>query len=175
MSSVCAASVGIRVRNLHEGEAATLPSVLTNTGMTYLVPEWVWVVEAAAADSTASSATPSAPFALLVTSFCHGWLVLWRLIAISPLPAGIPLTWFMEAIPQVFAEAQQRGCVGFLTLLADNRPVEAQIARIITQATDGKLLPFQGLMGVGMLAEVAARAGSDARTRTGTGTGKDGL
>lgn len=144
MSSACAEPVAlaVHVRNLRTGEAATLPSALRDTGMPYLVEDWVWVAE--------SDGHPT-PFALVVTSFCHGWLVLWRVISLSPLPPEIPLNWFMEALPQVFEQARARGCVAFLTLLADNRPAEQQMARIITRMADGTVLPFQGSMGVGLL------------------------
>ena len=132
----------IRVRNLREGEQTTLPAALLDTGMPYLVPEWVWIIE---------SAEHYGPFALIVTSFAHGWLVLWRILSLFPLPPGIPLTWFLEALPQVFAEARVRGCVGFLTLLADNRPEEVKMARIITRLAHGGILPFQGSIGAGPL------------------------
>jgi hypothetical protein len=144
-------SQAIQVRNLREGEQTVLPPTLLNTGLPYLVPEWVWVVEPA---SPLGPFAPPAPFAIVVCSFCHGLLVLWRILAVSPLPSGIPLNWFKEALLQVFAEARLRGCVGFLTLLADNRPAEAQMARIIARMAKGKILPFQGSMGVGPLAEV---------------------
>jgi hypothetical protein len=141
-------TLAVQVRNLREGEVDILPPDLLDTGTPYLVPEWVWVVE---------TIGQVAPFALVVASFCHGWLVLWRILAISPLPPGIPLNWFKEALPQVFAEARQRGCVGFLTFLADNRPAEAKMARIIARLAGGTVLPFQGSMGVGLL----TKAGED--------------
>jgi len=137
-------TLAVQVRNLREGEVDILPPDLLDTGTPYLVPEWVWVVE---------TIGQVAPFALVVASFCHGWLVLWRILAISPLPPGIPLNWFKEALPQVFAEARLRGCVGFLTLLADNRPAEVKMARIIASLPGATLLPFQGSLGVGLLSE----------------------
>lgn len=148
-------SPAVRVRNLREGEADSLPLSLLDTGMPYLDPPWVWIVEAEV--ETFDLSTPPAPFALIVTSFAHGWLVLWRVLAASPLPPAIPLTWFMEALPQVFAEAAKRGCVGFLTLLADDRPAEARMARIVASLPGCSILPFQGSMGVGPLA--GARGG----------------
>ena len=42
---VISVSQVIHVRNLREGEEAELPSALRDTGMPYLVPEWVWLVE----------------------------------------------------------------------------------------------------------------------------------
>ena len=145
----------IQVRNLRAGEQASLPAALRDTGAPYLVPEWVWVVERAALPSPLGpfGPPPPAPFAIVVCSFAHGWLVLWRLLSISPLPPGIPLNWFKEALPQVFAEARLRGCVGFLTLLADNRPAEVKMARIIASLPGATLLPFQGSLGVGSLSE----------------------
>jgi hypothetical protein len=162
----------IRVRNLREGEADLLPPALRNHGMAYLIPEWAWVVEsvppAPAAPPTLPtdpisiltrepvSASPSpapapAPFALIVASQAHSWLLLWRILTISPLPSTIPLTWFMEAVPQVLAEAARRGCVGFVTLLADDRPEEVKMARIILRLSGGGLLPFQGSIGAGVI------------------------
>jgi hypothetical protein len=118
--------------------------------MPFLVPEWVWVVEPVSILGPFDPVPPQ-PFALVVCSFAHGWLVLWRVLALSPLPSAKSLNWFLEAIPQVFAEARQRGCVGFLTLLADNQPAEAKMARIITRLAKGGIVPFQGSLGAGML------------------------
>jgi len=132
----------IHARNLREGDQYTLPPDLQNHGMPYLVPEWAWVVEA--------EEQPT-PFALVVASFSHGWLVLWRVLAISPLPPTIPLTWFMEALPQIFTTAAERGCVGFLTLLSNDRPEEVKMARIIAALPGAAILPFSGSMGVGRL------------------------
>lgn len=143
----------IHVRNLREGEVDILPPPLLSHGMPYLVPEWAWVVET----------DISGAFALVVTSFAHGWIVLWRVLAISPLPSGIPLNWFMEALPQVFAAAQARGCVGFLTFLADNRPEEVKLARIVQRLPGATLLPFQGSMGAGLLGAVVAEEDRDDR------------
>jgi hypothetical protein len=139
----------IYARNLREGETSTLPPALLDTGMLYLIKEWAWAVE--------STECPI-PFALIVASQAHSWLVLWRVLAISPLPSGIPLTWFLEALPQVFAEARLRGCVGFLTLLDDKRPEEVKMARIITHLAHGGIMPFQGSIGAGMLASIAKEA-----------------
>lgn len=139
----------VRARNLREGEQVTLPPALLDTGMPFLVPEWVWVIEPVSPLGPFAPAAP--PFALIVASFSHGWLVLWRILAISPLPAAIPLNWFMEALPQVFVEARARGCVGFLTLLSDDRPAEVKMARIVQRLAHGGILPFRGSIGAGML------------------------
>ena len=146
-------TLAVHVRNLREGEQATLPLALLDTGTPYLVPEWAWVVERVGQD---------APFAIIVASFSHGWMVLWRILAISPLPPGVPLTWFMEALPQVFAAARLRGCVGFLTLLADNKPAEVQLARIVASLPGCSILPFSGSMGVGPLTDAAEEEKGDA-------------
>jgi len=138
----------IQVRNLREGEEPTLPPDLRDHGMPYLVEQWVWVVEPT---SPLGPFAPPAPFAIIVTAFCHGWLLLFRILALSPLPSGIPINWFLEALPQVFAEAHERGCVGFLTLLADDRPAEVKMARIILRMAKGGIMPFQGSIGAGML------------------------
>jgi hypothetical protein len=140
----------IHVRNLRKDEQQTLPAALLDTGMPFLVPEWVWVVEPVSILGPFDPVPPQ-PFALIVTSFSHGWLVLWRVLALSPLPPAIPLNWFLEAFPQVFAEVRLRGCVGFMTLLADSRPQEVKMARIITRLAKGGIVPFQGSLGAGML------------------------
>lgn len=133
----------IRVRNLREGEAQSLSPELLDTGMLYLIPEWVWVVE--------SDAHPE-PFALIVASQAHSWLVLWRVLALSTPSPEIPLNWFLEALPLVFAEARMRGCVGFMALFADNRPQEVKLARIVSRLAKGGIMPFHGSIGAGMLA-----------------------
>ena len=112
--------------------------------MPYIVEDWAWVVE---------SDDYPAPFAIIVAAFCHGWLLLYRLLAISPLPPGVPLTWFMEAHPQVFETARRRGCVGFLTLLDDSRPEEAQMARIAVKLAGGTVLPGKWSMCAGPIGE----------------------
>ena len=145
--------MSIQVRNLRLDEAATLPPALLDTGMPFLDPAWTWVVEPVS--PLVPFGPPPRPFALLVTSFAGGWIVLWRLLAVSPLPPGMPLTWFLEAFPQVSAEARQRGCVGFMTLLADNRPEEVKMARIIAGMPGAALMPFQGSIGAGLLPGVA--------------------
>jgi hypothetical protein len=141
----------VQVRNLREGEAVSLLPELQNHGMPFLDPQWTWVVEPY---SPLGPFAPAAPFALIAASFAGGWIVLWRVLALSPLPHGIPLNWMLEALPQVFAEARLRGCVGFLTLLADNKPAEVKMARIIASLPGATLLPFQGSMGVGRLEDI---------------------
>jgi hypothetical protein len=148
-------SLVVHVRNLRKGEQASLPSALLDTGMPYLDEQWTWVVEAAGPPrrgvGSAATGELDTPFALVVASFAHGWLVLWRLLAVSPLPPTAPLNWFTEAHPLIFAEARRRGCVGFLTLLADDRPEEVKLARIAVRLAGGTLIPFQGALGVGTL------------------------
>ena len=141
-------ALAIRVRNLREGEADTLPAALRDHGMLFLIPEWVWVVEPS---SPLGPFAPSTPFAIIVGAQAHSWLLLCRVLAVSPLPPAASLNWFLEALPQVFAEARQRGCVGFVTLLDDNRPEEVKMARIIMRLAKGGIVPFHGSVGAGML------------------------
>ena len=151
----------IRVRNLRLGEAATLPPALLDHGMPYLDEQWVWVVEMVATNDPALPALPALPappFALLVCSFAHGWLLLWRLLSISPLPSTAPLNWIMTALPQIFAAARMRGCVGFVTFLSGGQPQEVKLARIITRLGRGRrgtggTLPFSGVIGAGMFSQ----------------------
>ena len=116
------------VRNLRNGE--TLPEKLMDTGTPYLDPDWAWVVCPKESD---------VPFAILVTSFAHGWLVLWRIISTDSAQPN----WFLEALPQVFDNAKKRGCLGILTMLADENEAEVKMARIISMA-GGTLIPFVG-------------------------------
>jgi len=118
----------VTVRNMRVGEE--LPAKLLETGTPYLDPDWVWVVCPKDSDT---------PFAILVASFAHGWLVLWRIIATD---AALP-NWFLEALPQVFDNAKKRGCLGILTMLADGNEAEVKMARIIA-ASGGTLVPFVG-------------------------------
>lgn len=153
-------SPAIKVRNLRPDEAPTLPAALLETGMPFLDPAWAWVVEPVS--PLGPFAPPAPPFALVVTSFCHGWLLLCRVLSVSPLPSVVPLNWIMEALPQVFAEARLRGCVGFVTLLADDRPQEIKLARIIQSLPGAGLVPFHGSMAAGSLAAVLSVTGQPA-------------
>jgi hypothetical protein len=116
---------------MFEGER--LPD-LGETGMPYLVPEWTWVV-----------CEDDKPFAIFITSFAHGWLVFWRVL--SNKPPSVSSNWFLEAVPRILENAQRRGCVGVLTMLADNKKAETKLARIIARR-NGKLVPFCGCLGV---------------------------
>lgn len=149
----------IRVRNLREGEADTLPKALLDHGMPFLDIQWVWVVESVNHPSPLGPFASATPFALVVTAFAHGLLLLCRVLATSPLPSTVPLNWVREALPQVFVDARQRGCVGFITLLADDRPQEVKFARIIASLPGCGLVPFRGSMAAGSLAMVLTEVG----------------
>ena len=147
--TVSVPSLAVHVRNLREGEASTLPLALQDHGMAYLITEWAWVVEPVSLLGPFAPVSP--PFALIVAAQAHSWLLLFRIMAISPLPSNAPLNWVMEALPQVFSAARARGCVGFLTMLADNRPEEVKLARIVARMAKGAIMPFQGSMAAGLL------------------------
>ena len=123
------------VRNMRQGEQ--IPFTLQELGVPYLDHEWVWVVG-------------EPVFAIFVCSFAHGLLVLWRVKRLDPLPLTVSRNWFLEAVPQIFQNAEKRGCVGILTMLEDNKKAETKIARLISRY-HGKLVPFQGCLGIAPL------------------------
>jgi len=126
----------VKVRKYVFGEF--LPAPLLDTGMPFLDPEWVWVV------------TPehnNLPFAIVVGSFAGGWLVLWRLLSVKPRPQGVAAHWFLEAMPKVFDNAKESGCVGVLSMFSDDKPNEARLARLFAKM-GGHLLPFKGSVGM---------------------------
>lgn len=129
----------VKVRNYRAGEF--LPAPLLDTGMPFLDPGWTWAVTPQGSDL---------PFALVACSFAGGWLVLWRLLSVQPLPAGVSTHWFLEAMPRVFENARESGCVGLLTMLSDDRELEARLARLIVRY-GGQLKPFRGSFGVAPL------------------------
>lgn len=125
----------VKVRNLRAGEF--LPAPLLDTGMPKLDPEWTWVITPTENDL---------PFAIVVCSYAGGWLVLWRLLSVQPLPQGVAPHWFLEAMPEILENAREKGCVGLFSLFADNRPTERKFARMFAQF--GKIAPFTGSIGI---------------------------
>lgn len=124
----------IEVRNIFAGEE--LPEGLKDTGTPYLDPEWAWVV-----------CKNGETLAVIVTSFAHGWLVLWRVIALPSAPPN----WFLEAMHKVFENAKKRGCLGILTMLSDEQEAEVKMARMISRM-GGALVPFRGSVAVASIA-----------------------
>jgi hypothetical protein len=131
----------VKVRKYLHGEFLPLP--LLDHGMPYLDPNWSWVVTPKDNDL---------PIALIVGSFAHGWLVLWRVLVVKPRPKNVAAHWFLEAMPKVFDNARESGCVGILTFLADDKLQEVKLARLLLR-TGGKLLPFKGSVGFAPIAK----------------------
>ena len=113
-----------------------IPPPLSDTGMPYLDPDWVWL----------ACTDDDQPFAIVVASFCHGWIVLWRVIALESAQPN----WFLAALPEVFDNAKKRGCLGILTMLEDRNEAEVKMARLI-QKSGGTLIPFTGTIGAAIL------------------------
>lgn len=126
----------VNVRHYRAGEF--LPAPLTDTAMPKLDAAWTWVV---------TPATVDLPFAIVVCSYASGWLVVWRLIALKPLPNLVSPHWFLEAFPKVLENARESGCVGLLSLLADDKETEVRLARLMCKM-GGELVPFKGSLGV---------------------------
>lgn len=129
----------MRIRHYIAGEF--LPQPLLDTGVPKIDPAWAWVV------------TPDdseLPFALILGSYAHGWLMLWRLLSVQPLPRGVARYWFLEAMPRLLENAKQQGCVGMLSLLSDTKSCEVKLARLILRI-GGQLIPFRGSVAVAVL------------------------
>jgi len=126
----------VKVRNYRPGEF--LPAPLLDIGTPVIDPEWCWVVTPESADL---------PFAIVVGAYAHGWFVLWRVISVHPLPKVVAPHWFLEAMPQILENAKRKGCVALVTLLGDQYPQEAKLARIILRL-GGKILPAHGSLAV---------------------------
>ena len=120
------------VRNMRVREQ--IPFTLEELAVPYLDEEWAWVVG-------------EPVFAIFVCSFAHGLLVLWRVKRLDPLPPTVSRNWFLEAVPQIFQNAEKRGCVGILTMLEDNKEMETKLARLLI-GFGGKLVPFRGCLGI---------------------------
>ena len=129
----------IRVRNYIRGEF--LPAPLLNHGMPMLDPEWTWCVTPESSDL---------PFALVACSYAGGWLVIWRLLSVQPLPGHVVRHWFLEALPKVFENAREKGCVGVLSMFSDAQPVEQRLARLMVRI-GGNMVPFKGSIAVSPL------------------------
>jgi hypothetical protein len=126
------------VRQLTKLEAQDqtfLPLALRDHGFPYLDTEWCWIVE-----------HEGRAIAIVVCSFAHGMLILWRILATQD-AKRVQRTWFLDALPQILSNAKQRGCVGYLTMLEDHHPACVKLARIMAR-TGGALKPFVGTLGV---------------------------
>lgn len=126
------------VRHLTIGESQDphlLPPELRGHGLPFLDPEWCWVVE-----------HDGQPIALFVSSFVHGLLVFWRLMATAK-AKRVSVNWFLLAFPQILDTVKQRGCVGYMTMLQDGRPQEAKLARMVMRH-GGLIEPFSGSLAV---------------------------
>ena len=87
--------------------------------------DWTWV---ALADN--------AIVALLVAGCAQSLLLLLRMTATPQAPACVALLLLRKA----FKDARRRGCLGFLTFLADSAAAESQLMRIVQRA-GGDLTP----------------------------------
>ena len=127
-----------QLTRLEASDPTFLPLVLRAHGFPFLDAEWCWVVEHE--DKT---------IALIVCSFAHGMLVLWRILA-TPDAKRVCRSWFFRALPIVLDNARQRGCVGYLTMLEDHHPACVKLARIVAR-TGGVLIPFVGTLGAALI------------------------
>ena len=123
---------------------ALLPPELRDFQFPLPDPEWTWIIE-----------HNSSPVALILTSRVGAILLFWRVLSTSR--AKSIVNWLLAALPAILDNARLRGCVGYGAFFADNRPEEAQFARILQRA-GGHLEPFTGSFGVATL------GGADCRT-----------
>lgn len=131
----------VSVRQLTRIEAldpSSLPLSLQPHGFPYLDPEWAWIVEHS-----------EVPIALIVTSFAHGMLVIWRVLSTAK-AKSVSGAWFLASLPIILDNAKQRGCVGYLSMFEDSHPSEPKLARIMSRS-GGVIRPFVGTLGVGAI------------------------
>jgi hypothetical protein len=127
----------VKVRMLRLGEEENLPAALREYGVPKLDHDWAYAVTPVDSD---------VPFAMVVTSYASGLLVVWRLISVQPLPQGVTRTWFLEASSLILESARSRGCVGVLSLFSDDRDIEQKLARLLIRF-GGAVAPFKGSLG----------------------------
>jgi hypothetical protein len=120
-----------------------LPAPLLQLDVPAPNPEWVWVV---------TPPNSSLPFAIIVGAPAHGFLILLRVISVSPLPPQAPRNWFKPALMTVLDNSRRRGCLGMITLLSDKSEQEQKLARLVLKM-GGDLFPFSGSLAVLKLEE----------------------
>ena len=127
----------LMLRNLTAAEAeclALLPPELREIGWPKPDPAWIWLVE-----------NGSGPIALIMGSYVSGVCVFFRLLTTAQAKGSS--NWMLAALPAIFEDIRQRGCVGYASWFRDSRPEEVRFARLMARA-GGMMESFQGTFGV---------------------------
>lgn len=123
----------ISIRNLREGE--TLPVISSPDGLPLgfeglpLDHEWVWLAEQA-----------GRCVGILITAPAHSILMIFRITMASDAPSSTALLLLRRA----FREARQRGCAGWMSVLADQSPAEVRLMRIAMRV-EATCIPMSGM------------------------------
>ena len=126
------------LRNLTAAEAeclALLPPELREIGWPKPDPNWIWIVDH----------RDHGPIALVMGSHVSGVCVFFRLLTTAQAKGSS--NWMLAALPAIFEDIRQRGCVGYASWFRDSRPEEVRFARLMAQA-GGIMEAFQGTFGV---------------------------
>lgn len=111
-----------------------LPEELFDGLESYVIdPEWQWVVE-----------QDGRIVAQVLACYAHGITILLRISATQ----DAPKSWAVVALRQVLRDCRERGCIGFLTMLEDNKKQEVKLMRIV-QKIGGYVRPFYGAIVAG--------------------------
>ena len=125
------------LRNLTVAEAeclTLLPPELREIGWPKPDPAWTFIIE-----------NGSGPIALVMGSYIAGVCVFFRLLTTAQ--AKGTSSWMLAALPAIFEDIRQRGCVGYASWFRDSRPEEVRFARLMARA-GGMMESFQGTFGV---------------------------
>lgn len=111
-----------------------LPEELLDGLESYTIDhEWQWVVE-----------RDGRIVAQVLACYAHGITILLRISATK----DAPKSWAVVALRQVLRDCRERGCIGFLTMLEDDKKQEVKLMRIV-QKIGGYVRPFYGAIVAG--------------------------
>ena len=102
----------LMLRRLTAAEAeclALLPPELREIGWPKPDHDWIWLVE-----------NGSGPIALIMGSYVSGVCVFFRLLTTAQAKGSS--NWMLAALPAIFEDIRQRGCVGYASWFRDSRP-----------------------------------------------------
>jgi hypothetical protein len=123
----------IEVRHAYVGEVPQ--ELLVGFEGFAIDPEWQWVL-----------VSEGKIVAQLLAANMHGVLLILRVSSLPTAPRGWALTLFRR----VLRDCSALGLIGFTTFLADNRPAERRLMRIVSRM-GGYLIPCSGVWAAGRL------------------------
>lgn len=112
----------------------SLPQELMDGLEAYRIdPDWQWVVE-----------HDGKIVAQILACYAHGITILLRMSATK----DAPKSWAVVALRQLLRDCRERGCIGFMTMLEDDKKQEVKLMRIV-QKLGGYIRPFYGAVVAG--------------------------